>query len=160
VGLVSPKDLVTLLLSRRHFTTWEERTDAPSVGHRHCRSRAAGFDDSTGKKSWGYTKESASRIIPDVTAVFHGIVYAQAEVQPVLMDATTGDDVKSDPSAGPTEAPASQGADPAAANGSDMSQYDGKMRSPVAVTQYGATYLQDSSEYNCYSILIALTPTA
>ncbi|MFE7275953.1 hypothetical protein [Streptomyces sp. NPDC057623] len=52
-------------------------------------------------------------------------------------------------------------ADPGSANGSDMSLYDGKMKSPTAVTQYGGTYLQASgSNYDLQSILIALAPTA
>jgi hypothetical protein len=133
-----------------------------------------GVDDTTGKKTWGYTKESASRIIPDVTAAFHGIVYAQAEVQPVLMDIATGEDVKTGSSTSPSEGSTptssesstptggsvSQGADPGSANGSDMSLFDGKMRSPVAVTQYGGTYLQDKLGSGFYTILIALTPTA
>lgn len=119
-----------------------------------------GVDDSTGKKTWGYTKESASRIIPDVTAAFHGIVYAQAEVQPVLMDAVTGEDVKTPSEVATPTAGTSQGADPGSANGSDMSLFNGELRSPVAVTQYGGTYLQEKLGSGFYTNLIALTPIA
>ncbi|WP_369169093.1 hypothetical protein AB5J49_14740 [Streptomyces sp. R28] len=117
-----------------------------------------GFDDTTGKKAWGYTDKSASRLVPTVTAAFHGIVYAQSEVQPVLMDAATGEDV-STPSA--TSMP-SHSKDPSTTNGSDMSLYDGKPKSPTAVTQYGGAYLQaaSGSNYDFQSILIALAPTA
>jgi hypothetical protein len=130
-----------------------------------------GFDDTTGKKTWGYTDKSASRVIPAVTAAFHGIVYAQTEAQPVLVDAATGADVptgtpasSSKPSAGSTSADGapSQGNDPASANGSDMSLYNSKLKSPTAVTRYGGAYLQapSGSNYDLQSILIALAPTA
>jgi len=143
-----------------------------------------GVDDTSGKKAWGYTSESASRVVPDVTAAFHGVVYAQTEAQPVLMDAATGNDVptsSSSPSgsttpsdstsptdgSSPTEGstpsgdPSSQGKDPSSTNGSDMSLYNGKMRSPVAVTPYGGTYLQDIVDSTSFDdVLIALAPTA
>jgi hypothetical protein len=117
-----------------------------------------GLDDSTGKKTWGYTSDSASRVVPDVSAAFHGIVYAQTDAQPVLMDAATGNDVKSTPSE--TASPTAQGTDAGSANGSDMSLYDDEMQSPVAVTQYGGTYLQDTIGSGFYTVLIALTPIA
>lgn len=136
-----------------------------------------GLDDTTGKKTWGYTSESANRVIPDVTAAFHGIVYAQTDAQAVLMDAATGNDVPTStptpsesvtPSDGvtptegstPTEDPSSQGKDPGSANGSDLSLYNGKMKSPVAVTQCGGTYLQETGMTGFISVLIALAPTA
>ncbi|WP_208614629.1 hypothetical protein [Streptomyces regalis] len=117
-----------------------------------------GFDDTTGKKTWGYTGKSASRLVPAVTAAFHGVVYAQSEVQPVLMDAATGADIRT-PSA--TSMP-SFSKDPSTTNGSDMSLYDGKLRSPTAVTQYGGAYLQapGGSNYDLQSVLIAMAPTA
>ncbi|MGW1341794.1 hypothetical protein ACWCOV_12120 [Kribbella sp. NPDC002412] len=136
-----------------------------------------GLDDTTGKKTWGYTSDSASRVIPEVTAAFHGIVYAQTEAQPVLMDAVTGEDVKtnaptptdgttptdgSSPSEGstPTGNPSSQGADPGSANGSDMSLYTGKPQSPDAVSQYGGAYLTSTGQSSYIAVLIALAPTA
>ncbi|TDD13475.1 hypothetical protein E1218_34485 [Kribbella turkmenica] len=143
-----------------------------------CTARAAdgnheiiGIDDTTGKKAWGYTEKASNRVVPSVTAAFHGIIYAQTEAQPVLMDAATGEDVKvSTPappeSASPTDGgtpgssqssdPSSQTNSPANANGSVMSLYDGKLRSPHAVTEYGGVYVQG----NYKRALIALSPTA
>jgi hypothetical protein len=131
-------------------------------------SEIVGLDDTTGEKTWGFTDKSASRVVPGVTAAFHGIVYAQTEAQPVLMDAATGADVPTS-----TPAPSSAGAtpsggtpvqriDPGSANGSDMSLYDGELESPTAVTRYGSAYLQEPSGGNddFQSILIALAPTA
>jgi hypothetical protein len=74
------------------------------------------------------------------------------------MDAATGNDVKSTTSE--TASPAAQGVDPGSTNGSDMSLYDDEMQSPVAVTQYGGTYLQDTIGSGFYTVLIALTPIA
>lgn len=142
------------------------------VAGSHRREEILGLDDSTGKKTWGYTRESESRIIPEVTAAFHGIIYAKTEAQPVLMDAATGNDVPtstptpsdSTPTDGatPTESatPGSQGKDPGSANGSDMSLFDGKPKSPTAVTKYGGTYLQNTTERTYSTVLIALAPTA
>ncbi len=131
-----------------------------------------GLDDSTGKKTWGYTSESASRIIPEVTTAFHGIVYADTEAQPVLMDAATGEDVKTgSPTPSDSTSPAesstpsdnpssSQGSDPGSASGSDMSLYDGKPKSPDAVSQYGGAYLTSTGKSSYIAVLIALAPTA
>ncbi len=47
-------------------------------------SEIIGIDDTTGKKTWGYTDKAANRIVPDVTAAFHGVVYGQT-------DGTAGD---------------------------------------------------------------------
>ncbi|HET6985359.1 MAG TPA: hypothetical protein VFI00_02045, partial [Kribbella sp.] len=122
-----------------------------------------GIDDTTGAKTWGYTDQAANRIIPDVTAAFHGIVYGQTDTQPVLLDAATGNDVPasaptpsnsmtpsdaSTPSDGgtptegatPSQDPGSLGTDPGSANGSDMSLYNHKQKSPTAVTKYGGVY--------------------
>ncbi len=102
-------------------------------------SEIIGIDDTTGKKTWGYTDKAANRLVPDVTAAFHGIVYGQTEAQPVLLDAATGNDVPTSeqtpsnsttpsdggtPSEGATPTDASSpsfGNDPGSANGSDMS---------------------------------------
>jgi hypothetical protein len=140
-----------------------------------------GFDDTTGKKAWGYNDKSASRIVPAVTAAFHGIIYAQTEAQPVLMDAATGNDVPtsgstpststtpgSTPSDGgtptesstPSQDPGSQSKDPGSANGSDFSLFNQKPQSPTAVTKYGAAYLQPSNDLDYQTVLIALKPTA
>jgi hypothetical protein len=67
-----------------------------------------GFDDATGKKSWGYTSQSANRVVPEVTAAFHGVVYAATESQAVLLDAKTGQDLPSaTPSSSDSSSPAS-----------------------------------------------------
>ena len=145
------------------YTCWGDQ--AKSVV---CTSGASGgreiigFDDTTGKKAWGYTDKSADRVVPAITAAFHGVVYAQTEAQPVLMDAATGTDVpaaSAKPSAG---GGSRQGADPATAYGSDLSLYDGKARSPIAVTPYGGAYLQapTGSNYDLQTVLIALAATS
>jgi hypothetical protein len=157
-----------------NFTCWGDQAKAVvcnSAAYAGSGEEIIGFDDTTGKKAWGYTDKSASRVVPAVTAAFHGVVYAQAEAQPVLMDAATGADVSTSkpaassvPSAGatPTDTTPSQGDDPGSANGSDMSLYDGEQKSPTAVTQYGGAYLQPQIgyHYEFQSILIALVPIA
>ncbi|WP_460661067.1 hypothetical protein [Kribbella swartbergensis] len=118
-----------------------------------------GFDDTTGKKVWGYTNEAASRVVPDVTAVFHGVVYAQAEKQAVLMDAVSGQDIPTPtPAPGEGETPDSTPSDgstptesstPEAAQSSpgdiggwgDTSLLYGQPKSPTAVSTYGSAYL-------------------
>ncbi|MET7283713.1 hypothetical protein ABZS29_36125 [Kribbella sp. NPDC005582] len=40
-----------------------------------------------------------------------------------------------------------------------MSLYNNELKSPVAVTQYGGTYLQGTASSGVYTVLIALTPT-
>ncbi|MEV0282755.1 hypothetical protein AB0H36_01420 [Kribbella sp. NPDC050820] len=156
------------------FTCWGDQAKAVvCTSGESGGQEIIGFDDSTGAKTWGYTDKSASRVVPSVTAAFHGVVYAQTEAQPVLMDAATGADVPTS-SATPTEGaaptegasptegtPSSQGNDPGSANGSDMSLYNGKPKSPTAVTQYGGVYLQPpgGTTYDFQSILITLSPT-
>jgi len=76
------------------------------------------------------------------------------------MDAATGEDVKTPAEGATPTAGASRGADPGSANGSDMSLFNGELRSPVAVTQYGGTYLQEKLGSGFYTNLIALTPVA
>jgi hypothetical protein len=61
-----------------------------------------GFDDTTGRKVWGYTDANAARVVPEVTAAFHGMLYATAENKVVLLDALTGKDI---PAPTPTVAP-------------------------------------------------------
>ncbi len=50
------------------------------------------FDDSTGKKSWGYS-DSAGRVVANISTVYNGYVYGQAEKLPAVLDAKTGQDV-------------------------------------------------------------------
>ncbi len=147
------------------FTCWSDQAKAViCTAGESGGQEIIGFDDTTGRKTWGYTDKSASRVVPAVTAAFHGIVYAQTEAQSVLMNAATGVDV---PTSTPTSTPTasstqSQGNDPSSANGSDMTLYDGKPKSPTAVTKYGGVYLQAPSgdNYDFQSILIALAPVA
>ena len=144
-----------------------------------------GIDDNTGKKVWGYTKSSASRVVPYVTAAFHGVLYGVAGDQPVMMNLAGGQDIPR--ASSPTETPSSGttptdgttptegsngtptdgspgGNDPVSAFGSSMSFYDPKLGppSPTAVTKYGGTYLQGAlgDDLEREKILVVLKPTA
>ena len=146
-------------------------------------SEMIGFDDATGKKAWGYTSESSNRVVPSVTAAYHGVVYAQTEAQAVLLDAKTGNDL---PAAAPTPSDSgtptssdspSAGSTPSSSDspsdngtpsegtgmaGSDMSLFNGKQESPDAVSPNGAVYKQaaKADQYDLESVLIVLKPTA
>ena len=136
-----------------------------------------GFDDTTGKKSWGYTSKSGSRVVPAITAAYHGVVYGQAEAEPILMDAKTGQDIPTPtptPADGSTPSTPTDTSSPTAGatptdessstpgGGSDMSLLNGKVKSPTAVSQYGATYLQDplGDDLDNLTILIVLKAVA
>ncbi|TCM46081.1 hypothetical protein [Kribbella sp. VKM Ac-2568] len=124
------------------------------------------FDETTGKQSWGYTSESANRVVPDVTTVYNGAVYGLAGDQPVVMDAKTGQDVPI-PTPTPSATP-SDGTTPSEGGDSEVSPSDGnspndgptlggknmggwgdtsliwgKPQSPQMVSKYGSTYLLD-----------------
>lgn len=134
-----------------------------------------GFDDATGKKAWGYTEDSGGRVVPRVTAAFHGVVYAQTEAQPVLLDAKTGQDLpsaSSSSSPGASETPSS-GDTPSESDsptgnetpgGGDLGLFNGKMASPSAVSAYGGVYRQSPSSstgsVDLESVCIFLKPTA
>ncbi|TCC40777.1 hypothetical protein [Kribbella speibonae] len=134
-----------------------------------------GFDDATGKKAWGYTEDSGGRVVPRVTAAFHGVVYAQTEAQPVLLDAKTGQDLpsaSSSSSPGSSETPSSgdtpSESDSPTGNESpgngDLGLFNGKMASPAAVSAYGGVYGQspsgDTGSVDLESVCIFLKPTA
>ncbi|MDX6238188.1 MAG: hypothetical protein QOG10_3003 [Kribbellaceae bacterium] len=149
-----------------------------------------GMDDKTGKKAWGYTKQSSSRVVPEITTAFHGLVYVQAETIPVLLDATTGQDVPTPsptpaggatPTGGATSTDGSSptdgstptdGTSPTAGSssspgagsgdGSGLSLYDGTRMSPVMVSQYGGAHLQEPGQYDFgnETILVVLKATA
>jgi hypothetical protein len=139
-----------------------------------------GFDDTTGKKAWGYTSATSNRVVPDVTAAYHGVVYAQTDAQPVLLDAKTGNDLPSaaptssdsatpgssdTPSTGDTPSSAdtpSSGDTPVEHLGSDMSLYNGKQMSPQAVSPNGGVYAQKAraDDYEIDAVLVVLKPTA
>jgi hypothetical protein len=157
-----------------------------NTGQNEGTEEIIGFDDNTGKKVWGYTKASASRVVPSVTAAFHGVVYGYAGDQTVMLNISDGQDIPrpagSMPSATdtPSDGTTSSGSpsstpsdsssagpgtnDPSSAFASDMSLYDPHLGvpSPTAVTQYGAAYLQGTSgnDFERMSILIALKPIA
>lgn len=126
-----------------------------------------GFDDSTGKKSWGYTASSQGRVVPQVTAAFHGMLYAKVEQKTVLVDALTGQDVpaptptdSATPGASstpgddttPTEDPTptdggtpSDGSTPSATPGALVpATPDYELLSPVGVSEYGGVYLREA----------------
>ncbi|GAA1541834.1 hypothetical protein [Kribbella lupini] len=129
-----------------------------------------GFDDTTGKKLWGYTATSPGRVVPTVSAVFHGMVYATVQQKPVLVNALTGQDVPvPTPTATPTGTP---GASTTPTDGSmptdditpgdtstpsDSSSPSGtpgvgpvpttpdfEPLSPVGVSEYGGAYLREA----------------
>ncbi|MFF1823763.1 hypothetical protein ACFVWG_41065 [Kribbella sp. NPDC058245] len=150
-----------------------------STGQNMGTEEIIGIDDSTGKKVWGYNKNSASRVVPVITGAFHGVVYGKAQDQPVMLDAKTGADIPQ-PSTAPSTTPSTSvtpthdgnvtpssgtpGQDVGSMFGSDMSLYDPKLGTPAptAITPYGATYLQDDmgDSYDTDMILIAMKPTA
>ncbi|GAB3942681.1 hypothetical protein GCM10029976_064090 [Kribbella albertanoniae] len=138
-----------------------------------------GIDDATGKKVWGYNKNSASRVVPVITGAFHGVAYGHAQEQPVMLDAKTGADipqpstnpsttpsVSSTPTDGTSETPTTgvPTDDVGSKFGSDLSQFNPKLGtpSPTAINEYGATYLQNdkADNYDIDKILIAMKPTA
>ncbi|ADB35812.1 hypothetical protein Kfla_6821 [Kribbella flavida DSM 17836] len=129
----------------------------------------AGFDDTTGKKTWGYDSTSANRVVPLVTAVYNGLVYGSADDTAVVLDAKTGQDVSvptpttgASPTDGsptdggstpPDSGTPSDGSSPAGTptSGSgnlggwgDLSLLHGKPKSPEMVSKYGSVYLQDA----------------
>ncbi|MGW7686546.1 hypothetical protein ACWGID_37740 [Kribbella sp. NPDC054772] len=146
-----------------------------------------GFDDTTGKKAWGWTSLTGGRVVPSVTAAFHGVVYVQTEKQGVLLDGKTGQDLPgASPSGGPSESSPSAGSTPSDSDspssgdtpsdsdspsdgstpgGSDMSEYNGTQGSPDAVSPYGGVYSQaptgaTGSTLSVETICVYLKPTA
>ncbi|HEY0690274.1 MAG TPA: hypothetical protein VGD71_14675 [Kribbella sp.] len=78
------------------FTCWgDSKSSVVCTSDARGQAEIIGIDDATGKKAWGYTEKSGSRVVPKLNAAFHGLVYAQAEAGPALLDATTGQDVPS-----------------------------------------------------------------
>lgn len=159
---------------------WDQATAVVCItGNTQGAAELVGFDDTTGKKAWGYTSESKSRVVPDVTAAFHGVVYGETEAQPVLLDAKTGQDLPSaaasptdsatpTPGSGDTPSPSDSPSDNGTPSdggghpGSDMSLFSGEPKSPDAVSVNGAVYRQPggASNYDIESVLILLKPTA
>jgi hypothetical protein len=126
-----------------------------------------GLDDTSGKKAWGFTDESGNRNVPDVTAAYHGVLYAQTEAQAVLIDAKTGADLPSkapsgssspstgdtpsdgdSPTAGDTPSdggtPSDSGtpSDGTSPGNGDLGLWAGKLDSPESVSPYGGIFKQ------------------
>ncbi|HWD83418.1 MAG TPA: hypothetical protein VG497_31180 [Kribbella sp.] len=124
-----------------------------------------GFDDATGKKAWGFSNDSGNRNVPDLTAAYHGVLYAKTEAQPVLMDAKTGADLPSaspsgspsssdspssgttpsdgsSPTAGDTPSDGSTPSDGGTPGNGDLGLWDGNLGSPESVSPYGGVYKQ------------------
>ncbi|MFG2405367.1 PQQ-binding-like beta-propeller repeat protein [Streptomyces brevispora] len=62
---------------------------------------ASGFDATTGKLLWQLPDEDANRVAPEVTAVWHDLLYGTTDAGPVLLDARTGKDVEGSPAIAP-----------------------------------------------------------
>jgi hypothetical protein len=158
------------------FTCWgDSKNSVVCTSHARGQAEIIGIDDTTGKKTWGYTEKSGSRVVPKITAAFHGLVYAQAEAGPALLDATTGHDVPS-----PTPTPAgnatpTDGSTPTAGstpsdgstptigltptdNDSPGAVLDAKPASPDAVSAYGGAYLKepDAGDSTVSAVLMIL----
>ena len=124
-----------------------------------------GFDDTTGKKAWSFSNDSGNRIVPGLTAAYHGVLYAQTEAQPVLLDAKTGADLPSptpsgnpspsdtassgstpsdgsSPTAGDTPSSGDTPSDGASPGNGDLGLWNGTARSPESVSPYGGVYRQ------------------
>ncbi|MFF0265754.1 hypothetical protein [Kribbella sp. NPDC004536] len=124
-----------------------------------------GFDDTTGKKAWSFSNGSGNRIVPGLTAAYHGVLYAQTEAQPVLLDAKTGADLPSptpsgspsssdtpssgstpsdgsSPTAGDTPSSGDTPSDGGSPGNGDLGLWNGTARSPESVSPYGGVYRQ------------------
>ncbi|WBQ05775.1 hypothetical protein [Kribbella sp. CA-293567] len=142
--------------------------DNPSGGQKI--QEIVAFDDATGKKSWGYSSASGSRVVPEVSTVYNGYVYGQAQTLPAVLDARTGEDVPvPTPTPGTNQSPGdgetptggetptdgttptdgvtpsgdgstSPGVENRAPWGKPSLIY-GEPKSPAAVSKYGSTYL-------------------
>jgi hypothetical protein len=120
-------------------------------GSRNGKTAIFGFDDTTGKLAWSYDS-SSNRVVPKITTVFNGLVYGQADTQPAMLDAKTGQDVIA-PSATPNVTPTpTEGTTPDDTSSSgygnvggwgDTSLLYGNQQSPVMVSKYGSVYLQE-----------------
>lgn len=50
------------------------------------------FDRETAEPLWGFADQDGDRVVPRVRAAFHGLIYAEPDDGPVLMNATDGED--------------------------------------------------------------------
>lgn len=95
-----------------------------------------GFDDATGKKVWGYTDANAGRVVPEVTAAFHGVLYATAANKPILLDGLTGKDI---PAPTPTTTPTDSATPGASTTPGDSTPTDGSTSTDGSTPTYGST---------------------
>ncbi len=132
-----------------------------------------GFDDNTGKKVWGWSgkPDTTPRVVPEVTAIFHGVVYGYTDNGVVMLDGRTGQDI---PVPTPTPSQPSPTASSTPTDGSTASSTpgdgsvpsetmtptpdlglstDGKQYGPAAVSEYGAVLFREdvSSEQSLES---------
>ena len=61
----------------------------------------AAVDRTNGKVLWFIKDGDDSRLVPDVTAVWHGRVYGSVRSGPVALDARTGKDMPTKPEVAP-----------------------------------------------------------
>ncbi|WP_329460913.1 outer membrane protein assembly factor BamB family protein [Streptomyces sp. NBC_01431] len=121
-GLLAGNDRETLVLVDAR--TGAERARYADGGHKHvhpwrclwdtqslvlCRDQLGGqvnalvvFDTSTVRKVWALP-DASGRIVPEVTAVWHGAVYGRTGNGPVVLDGRTGKDRDTRPGAAPFE---------------------------------------------------------
>lgn len=151
------------------YTCWSDQAAAVvcTGGDTQESTEILGFDDNSGQKAWGYSKQSANRIVPRITTAYHGVVYAQAESEPILLNAASGEDLPTaTPTATPTDgatagdgttpsgnaspgdsATPTAGASPTSGDSGNpnLADYDGTLRSPTMVSPYGGVYLQPAT---------------
>lgn len=157
------------------YSCYSETGGGAVVCDSELSSEVLGFDDATGKKSWGWTEKSGGRVVPHLTTIFHGVVYASTENGPALLDAKSGKDLPV-PSAPPGETPGTPGAggstpgasetpsggetptDPMSPgatpsvfgdtfeSGNPAYGFSGKLVTPEAVSEYGAVTIRDDFE--------------
>ncbi|MFF9482986.1 PQQ-binding-like beta-propeller repeat protein [Streptomyces sp. NPDC014733] len=63
--------------------------------------RTLALDAETGKQLWNLPEKGANRVVPTVTAAWHGVVYGTTSNGPVVLDAKTGADRSASPGAAP-----------------------------------------------------------
>jgi hypothetical protein len=59
------------------------------------------YDATDGSELWALPDETANRVAPSVTTVWHGALYGTTENGPVVLDAATGEDRETDPGLAP-----------------------------------------------------------
>jgi hypothetical protein len=75
--------------------------DEASVLLCHGFDTITAYDATTGTDLWSLPDETANRVAPSVTVVWHGAVYGTTENGPVVLDAETGEDLSTEPGLAP-----------------------------------------------------------